>query len=153
MKAIVSVFTMLMSGALGLSGCDAQIEHPQVKTCEQPCVLPITLPDTEAPNEIEPGAPDLFRIAGNTPLDFEVSGETAARGGVILSFEEPIVRREQGDWMYTIRLNPGRNRYTVRPYEDNLCHAPAGCKYVIIHLAEPGRRSTIQSPGVIIDPK
>lgn len=146
MKSIIPVFALLVSGALSLPG------YATAQTCRKNCQLEIKLPKHIG---YKPEAPDVYRIQGGIKLDFllTVPDPSDPNTEVILSFEKPIVRDPNGgDWLFTVELEPGSNIYTVRPFDDWMCHWPEGCKYVIINLSNPERPSWIHSPDVIIDP-
>lgn len=126
-------------------------------TCRSECRIPITIPGGDDPGSAPTGFPDVFRIAGDTPIEFVVNGGSGSPGTVTLVFLEPVIARAQGGgpgdpWLYTLKLNPGNNAYRVRGYDAGLCHAP-GCKFVVINSGQPNRRSVINSPTIIIDPR
>lgn len=175
MKTNIITFMLLISAGLMLTGCPertAEVERekqPQpeaaparpmnahTQNCPPDCTVDIQLPGDDQPGQSPHGFPDVFRIVENTAFDFQVTG-TQARGAVVLSFKKPVVRRapqqgQQSPWLYTVKLNPGNNAFTIRDYDAGMCHdRDGGCKFVVINLGSPHQPSVIGSPTVVIDP-
>ena len=122
----------------------------EVPTCRADCTTTIELPSDRAQR---PAAPDVTRIAGGEILDFVVPSQERGRGRTVLAFVEAPFRDRQGNPIYVLELNAGSNRYESRPHEDGVCHAPAGCRYVVINIGTPTRPPVINSPIIIIDPR
>lgn len=131
-----------------LAACATSAQAPQ--TCRADCVAPIELP-SEAGQR--PSAPAVVRIAGGEVLDFRLPSEARSQGRTVLAFDQAAFRDRQGDPIYTLELHPGSNRFESRPYADGVCHAPDGCRYVVINLGMPTRPPVINSPVIIIDPR
>lgn len=143
----------------GCNGRDAS-EPPRglPDICKADCNVEVTLPDA---SDQLPEVPDAIRVSGGTEVNFRLPGggergfESTSQGGkvperTVLSFEEPAFVDDQDNPVYTLELTPGDNRYKARPHEANVCHAPDGCRYVVINVGHPGRPSIISSPHFII---
>jgi hypothetical protein len=122
----------------------------EVQTCRADCAAAIELPSDRGQR---PVAPAVTRIAGGETLDFVVPSETRGRGRTVLAFDEAAFRDRRGDPLYVLELRPGSNRFESRPHEDGVCHAPHGCRYVVINVGTPTRPPVIRSPIIIIDPR
>jgi hypothetical protein len=122
----------------------------EIETCRANCVAAIELPSDRAR---QPTVPAVTRIAGGEVLDFVVPAQARAQGRTVLAFDEAAFRDRQGNPVYVLELQAGSNRFESRPYDDGVCHAPQGCRYVVINVGMPNRPAVINSPVIIIDPR
>ncbi len=122
----------------------------EARTCRADCTAAIELPSERGQR---PAAPAVTRIAGGTMLDFVVPSKPRGSGRTVLAFDEAAFRDRQGDSVYVLELRSGNNRFESRPYEDGVCHAPDGCRYVVINVGTPTRPPVINTPIIIIDPQ
>lgn len=150
--AIVTV----TAGCNGRDASEPPRDLPDI--CKADCNFTVTLPD--AVDQL-PQVPDVIRVSGGTEVNFRLpgggekgfertNGVGQAPDRTVLSFEEPAFVDDQENPVYTLELTAGDNRYTARSHEANVCHAPDGCRYVVINVGHPGRPSIISSPHFII---
>lgn len=153
----VSVLWCSSAGAASVSSV-TQADQPVLaeqfstnQTCRNNCRLNIMLPaDTDQP----PMADFMLRFADPSgQLMVEVNNQSRGNGATVLRFQDrdstPFINRG-GAPMVTVPVNPGQNVLNVRPFEDGVCLAPAGCKYDVINTGQPDR--PILDPVIIIDP-
>lgn len=123
---------------------------PQAQVCRANCELPIELPSDPSQR---PAAPAVTRIVGGEVLDFAIPAQARAGGRTVLAFDEAAFRDGQGNPIYVLELRAGSNRFESRPHDHGVCHAPRGCRYVVINVGTPTRPAVINSPIIIIEPR
>lgn len=145
------VIVLVIAGwvAAGSSTGLAQNQEASPDTCRANCAAPIDLP---VATQRRPTAPPSTRIAGGEVLDFKLAGRGRSAARTVLAFEQAAFIDERGNPIYSLNLGTGSNRFESRPFEDGVCHAPRGCRYVVINVGTPTRPPIINSPIVIIDP-
>ncbi len=126
---------------------EAQLTNAE--TCRANCATPIELP---AETGRAPTVAATTRIAGGQVLDFNLRGQTRTNARTVLAFKQAAFLDQRGNPIYSLELTAGNNRFESRRYEDGVCHAPRGCRYVVINFGTPTRPPIINSPILIIEP-
>jgi len=149
MKPIAT--TLGLTALLALAACAVR---PDADVCQADCRLAVNLPDdvTQPPQV----APEEMRLRGGARLDIELDGGPEGKRATVLRFYPPEEHADggtpfanrSGKPRYTVSLNSGRNRLTVRPFGDGVCRPPNGCKYDVINRGN--RERPTLDPWIII---
>lgn len=137
----------MIAGILILGACMAGSDS---ETCRADCRVPILLPEDPA---LPPESPELIRVAGGQLLNFDLNGRRPAQARTVVTFDQRAIEDENGNPVYSLELITGHNHRRARPYEADVCHAPAGCRYTVVNVGLSTRPAPLSAESVlIIDP-
>lgn len=148
MKSIGTMSLLLLGTILMLGGC----ERPDVdiQACDEDCVLGIVLPDD--PSQPPGVLPDNLHVVGGSEVEINVRGGPQGQERTVLRFELPNTPflGPGGRPMETVPLQAGNKVFRIRPYADQVCHPPEGCKYDIVNVGNEDRPE--RDPWITIHP-
>lgn len=136
------------------SGCATSPGNDEIETaCAADCSITVGIPvDDRQP----PAAPDAYRVQEGASVRFDLAtdnGSQVRNQRMVLAFGQAAFVDRRGNPVYTLELGESGQQFRARAYEDGVCRAPAGCRYVLVNVGNPRRPAVISSPRIIIDPR
>lgn len=151
MNRITTFTTASLATLVLLGGCQV---HDAADICRSDCRLTVTLPeDIKRPPA---ASQERLELAGGVELEIRLVGGTANNRATVLRFDRPGQSEQAGTPfvdrngrpVYRVVLNAGSRRLRTRPWEDQACRPPEGCKYDIVNTGNPDRPA--KDPWIIL---
>lgn len=136
---------LLLFAAVSLAaGCT---EAPWTTLCNAECVLEIELPEDPT---LPPRVPARARAQGGAILHLDIRGRRPAQAATVVAFSQAVLLDEFRRPAHSVELVTGRNNVCLRPWNDGVCGAPAGCRYVVINTGLTSRPPYIAGAGTFV---
>lgn len=152
MKPLAITTAITLATLVFGTGCE---DRKSTDVCRSNCQLTVSLPeDVSKPPEI---SNERMRLAGGGELDIRVEVGSAENHATELHFFRPGQHADSGTPfvdkndrpIYRVLLDVGSNRLKLRPYDDNVCRPPDGCKYDIVNTGNTERPT--KDPWIILE--
>lgn len=138
---MIRICLLLPAAVLLISGAMTA----QAQTCPTPCTLKISLPaNVGNPPEVDI---DPLHVKGGEDVIIKITGSYNNGKETVLFFKDAAFVDDQGKKLYTVKLDSAQT--TVSARNDGVCTDYPGCKYTIINIGTPERKS--KDPWIIID--